>query len=671
MATVCDFGSDIGGGQCRGYLTATGSNTWSVPADWSSVNTIDTIGGGGSGGVGTSGSGGTGGGGGAWNEQVNVPLTPSGSVTYSVGVGGATASATFGSTANGNVGGDTWFCNSTSNCSSITGTAVQVGSKGGSGGLTGSSAAGGVGTSGVGVSENNGGASGTGNFGNDASGGGGAGGPNGAGATSVSSTGGSDTTSGGAGDNGSGGAGGLNSAGGTGESATHPYGNGGTGGNGTEYDGTHGSGGGGGGGYTFDGDHVGGTAGGYGGGGGGIVEDSNGSIGPGISGAGGQGLVTITYTPAAALPSFSYYRAITVDHTKVPNTDQSSFPVLISGTYTYLKTVGNGGEVQNANGYDVGFYTGNDCQTGKMVWQVEKYVASTGEVDYWVKVSTLSHTADTVFYMCYGSSGVSSDISNPASVWDSNFKAVYHLNDNAGNTDIANSKGVNDLTNTANTSSKTTSGQIDGALSFTTSDDATISTSFGEPSSLTMSAWANFPSVPSGNRTDLMAIGFDQVAITLDCQSSGCGGGNLGAAIITYKGGSQWQYTPNGTYYAGTGWHLFTAVVDGSAHTQKLYVDGTLTATTNYTEPINWADDNSNFTIGATGSFAQFGGTIDEARLSASARSADWITTEFNNQSSPSTFYTVGSENALGGAVVGRIIRLTGGLRLVGGVRLN
>lgn len=37
-------------------------------------------------------------------------------------------------------------------------------------------------------------------------------------------------------------------------------------------------------------------------------------------------------------------------------------------------------------------------------------------------------------------------------------------------------------------------------------------------------------------------------------------------------------------------------------------------------------------------------GIIDEARISTIARSSDWISTTHNNQSSPSTFYSVGSE---------------------------
>ncbi len=52
---------------------------------------------------------------------------------------------------------------------------------------------------------------------------------------------------------------------------------------------------------------------------------------------------------------YSFRRAITIDHTKIPNTDQVNFPVLITGAYSYLATTGNGGNVTNANGYDITF----------------------------------------------------------------------------------------------------------------------------------------------------------------------------------------------------------------------------------------------------------------------------------------------------------------------------
>jgi hypothetical protein len=42
----------------------------------------------------------------------------------------------------------------------------------------------------------------------------------------------------------------------------------------------------------------------------------------------------------------------------------------------------------------------------------------------------------------------------------------------------------------------------------------------------------------------------------------------------------------------------------------------------------------------------QFHGFIDEVRLSNVARSRGWITTEYVNQNSPSSFYSVGPEES-------------------------
>jgi hypothetical protein len=287
QSSSCGFGSPITGGQCRGYLTATGSHAFIVPSDWnSSSNSIETIGGGASGDAAAQGYPAPGGGGGAWNKQTNVALTPGGSVTYSVGAGGA-AQSTNNFDIAGNVGSDSWFCNSTSNCSSITGTAVQVGSKGGgvSAG-SGAAAPGGVGTSGVGSSNNSGGASGSaGLFSDDASGGGGAGGSSGAGVAGTNESTFQSASNGGAGDAGSGGAGGT---GGNGSTA---------GSKGTEYDSLHGSGGGGGGSApnaSFGGSFKGGAAGKYGAGGGGGEDLGSGTA---VSGAGAQGIIVVTYTP--------------------------------------------------------------------------------------------------------------------------------------------------------------------------------------------------------------------------------------------------------------------------------------------------------------------------------------------------------------------------------------
>jgi outer membrane protein assembly factor BamB len=53
------------------------------------------------------------------------------------------------------------------------------------------------------------------------------------------------------------------------------------------------------------------------------------------------------------------------------------------------------------------------------------------------------------------------------------------------------------------------------------------------------------------------------------------------------------------------------------------------------------------------GCFGCFNGKIDEVRISNVARSAAWIATSYNNQSSPSTFHSLAAEEATGGTIIG------------------
>src|ERR1700736_7070434 len=104
-------------------------------------------------------------------------------------------------------------------------------------------------------------------------------------------------------------------------------------------------------------------------------------------------------------------RTITIDHTKVPNTDQTNFPVLISGTYPYLATTANGGNVRSANGYDI-IFTSDAAGTSNLTFERESYNPTTGTATFWVKIPTVSHTTDTAIYMFYSNSSVTTDQSN-------------------------------------------------------------------------------------------------------------------------------------------------------------------------------------------------------------------------------------------------------------------
>jgi hypothetical protein len=359
------------------------------------------------------------------------------------------------------------------------------------------------------------------------------------------------------------------------------------------------------------------------------------------------------YTVSAiSTNGYSYRRSITIDHTKVPTSDRSNFPMLISGTYSYLATVANGGTVQNGNGYDVIFTSDSSCAT-KLDHEVETYKAATGAVNYWVRVPLLLHASDSMIYMCYGNASITSDQSNKTGVWDSNYKLVSHLPDGTTLTATDSTSNGNNGTNTGATAATT---QIAGGANLNGSSNyldfaAVSSFDFERTDPWTFSAWVKRSSTSSLN--------------TIFAKGANSANGYLGYQII----GDNGIYNVNGivvdlihdtttnafirvTAAAGldTNWHHLLVTYDGSsvASGVKIYVDGVaktgtaqydgLTATMKTTAPLRAGQSGTN-----GNPVCSFAGLLDELRVSNSVRGADSATTEYNNQSSPGTFYLISS----------------------------
>ena len=83
---------------------------------------------------------------------------------------------------------------------------------------------------------------------------------------------------------------------------------------------------------------------------------------------------------------------------------------------------------------------------------------------------------------------------------------------------------------------------------------------------------------------------------------------------------------------------------DGSA--SRMYLRLNNTAYSDVAQSGNLRQNSNNIKIGnhATGGDNPFDGIIDEVRISSIARSNAWLNTEYNNQSDPATFFTLGSE---------------------------
>jgi len=124
--------------------------------------------------------------------------------------------------------------------------------------------------------------------------------------------------------------------------------------------------------------------------------------------------------------AYGFFKSITIDRTKVGNagapTTLSNYPMLYSVIDPNLKHTSNGGRVTSVSGYDIIFRAAD--QVTQLSHEVEKYDGLTGELVAWVRIPTLntiSAGSDTLVYIYYGDSSVTTPTANPPAVWDSNY----------------------------------------------------------------------------------------------------------------------------------------------------------------------------------------------------------------------------------------------------------
>ncbi len=328
---------------------------------------------------------------------------------------------------------------------------------------------------------------------------------------------------------------------------------------------------------------------------------------------------------------FNYYSELSVSQAS-GSQDLTDFPILVNVTRDFLRTVGNGGHVTSNNGYDIIFA---DSDNSKLNHEVESYDPLTGNLVAWVRISVLSSSGPTVIRMLYGNPSLVTDPSTE-DTWISSYKGVWHLSNNSV---IDATSFNNDLTNNGTTS---VSGLIEEARNFDGVNDnlrALTTTGFGGNAyNQTISAWAIYNTLPSETQ-NLMAL---QRSITPSAVQLGFREVSGSYRVVVWNWGGAPLVWSNSLPSANS-WHYFTYTFDGTTH--RLYIDGveagsSTTATTQNSVP-------QFVYLGSYSGGEFFEGILDEARFSLSQKSAGWIETEYNNQSSPISFVAIGEEHEM------------------------
>jgi len=349
---------------------------------------------------------------------------------------------------------------------------------------------------------------------------------------------------------------------------------------------------------------------------------------------------TIQYSTDPSFPSppadwfdtaWSYRKRITIDHDKVDN-NLENFPVAVildNTNFDFSKA--------RPDGYDIRF-TASDGTT-LLKYERERHDNDNQKAEYWVKIPSVSSSANTEFYMYYGKSNAVDGV-DPTNVWDSNYVAVYHMKESSGTVHDSTSNGDN---STSRDGCDLLAAKIGEGFDFVPTDyfDVPDSSSLDLTGGITIEAWAAPDSITAykvflfkGNAA------FSQVNYYGEFRTSrgfifeyvGSGGSNA------YESGTEptlgsWNYTG----------FVYTFGTAGSA---KTYQNGNWHAGDWYygTGNVSAITNSESLRIGDQKGCWPYDGKLDELRISKIKRSDAWIKASYNSENN--TLVSYASENA-------------------------
>jgi len=337
---------------------------------------------------------------------------------------------------------------------------------------------------------------------------------------------------------------------------------------------------------------------------------------------------------------FTNYKTITIDHNQVAGSGFSNFPLLISLLDTDLRW-----DVQSS-GNDIAFSSENIWLDHEIELFNQTYSGTQAKLVVWVRIPVLSASSDTIIRMYYGNSTMSSR-QNPEGVWNSNYKAVYHMNQDPSSSNILDSTSNNyDLTTTGFTSdTRFYDGKLGTAIAFDGIDDYLYINSFSGPTNgFTFETWFKFDAeytvggnhmyLFSGN-TPLYGNNMPRVRFY--------NGSTIGSVATAVDDSDSCDGTKN--VWAADTWFHYTFRFSVPIQTTTLYLNGTIDGIKVDSDLSYPHSDWDRLSIASDyGSRVWGSGAISEFRVLDGPLSADWINTEYQNQNDPNSFYTVGSE---------------------------
>ncbi len=308
----------------------------------------------------------------------------------------------------------------------------------------------------------------------------------------------------------------------------------------------------------------------------------------------------------------------------------SNFPVLLTEA-NFPTTMMDGGSSSALNGGGDVRFSEDAAGTVQLPCEIVSFVTGgTPSAEIWVKLPTLNSGADKTVYVWYKNAGqvqpLATDPFGRNAVWAAR-ESEYHfqnLLDSTGNADLT-ANGIAAISGGAAT--------IGAASSFSAGTNSQFS------------GQNNFSIHFKGNTGTVT------------------GTGTIYPRILNYNPAMAFGFNTGGTGVWNNGWTNLAFIAPNNTDidcwltydgaTYNLYNNGVLVATALKTQtPVSGSGTNFIGNIAAWdngGKYWPGDGNMDDLAIIHSTISANWIATEYTNQSSPATFATAGTPVASGG----------------------
>jgi hypothetical protein len=335
---------------------------------------------------------------------------------------------------------------------------------------------------------------------------------------------------------------------------------------------------------------------------------------------------------------WQYRKQITINHTQVAE-DLENYPILVStADADLIKAQANGNDILFMNGAGV---------ASRLYHDIDTFDQSTGTLAAFVKIPALSSAQDTIIYLYYGNPS-SINQAYPDRVWNSDFKAVWHLSENPSGIIHDSTSNANDATShDSMDASNVIQGRVGKALSFngineylTVPDSSSL-----KPTEVTLLCWLNSEAEYNGRATlgkGCTDMWGNQDAVTYSFQYTN---GQLGANA------EKDDNTETFAKYDATTdtWYQAVMTYDSATNNIQYYQNGELRDTINHGQSLRYYGP-WDFVF-AAGHVGTGGGInyyvqcqIDEVWVLDTHVSDGWISTCYQNQNNPVGFMNIGPE---------------------------